>query len=498
MQSSLQNTYAVNFNMPPQVTGLRTGRVTSPFDPRKEDEREDYKKYIARCLKTWTVDVLLDSGAYLTGVRVLQVQGNGREGLRRMPRFPRFIPDQEVELGDEVVVAFLHEQPLAPIIMGTLAPSRNPRADYERLEKEYAVTKDENEWQDRHDYLDTTKPKTLGSHTSTRDTGLTRDIEHVVNTWVDDVERRSHVLHRDSKARSLEYEHYVETGDGTAASVRTTDEEGVTLRVLHAVKDETATGKLSLESLQAQVASLQLEVENMGKLLVRATQGKQLLVQQTTPASTFTLAVSNPNKTASVTLQDTDAGTFSGLTLTAKGTTSLKRLSQEQKVSEVLLSDDGSVLVRSTEGSALLLDDGDVLLTSAGSTIQVTDDRGVSIATSGGSEMMLQDDALVVTAPAVTITAPIIHLSGQTVVGSGRPQGLSGLVPDTQTLYRKLTRLTDYVTTLYTWAVAHTHISTAPGSPTAPALPIAPPPTIFGAEFTASVLPDSLKSFRGE
>lgn len=497
MQTSLMNSVPVDFNLPPAMHSLRTGRVTSPFDPRKPDEVEEHRMYVERCLKTWTVDVLLDTGQYLSAVRVMQLQGNGREGLRRLPRFPRFIPDQEVEQGDEVVVAFLHGQPLAPIVVGTLTPPRNSQADFESLQSEYATTTDENEWQDRHDYLDTSKPKTLGAHTSTRDTGLNRDVEHVVDTWIDDQERHSHVLQRDSKARSLEYEHFVQTGEGLGASVRTTDEDATTLRTLHVVKDAEGTGKVTLESLQAKVLSLALEVEQMGKLLVKATEGQQLMVQQTTQESTFTMAVSNPGKSVGLLMQDSQANTSAGVNIGPEGATTLKRIDGESKVSEVFLDTDGSVMLRSKEGSTVLLDEQEVLITSGRSTVHVGDNGGISITSAGGALVTVQDDAVMVTAPAITLASDLVHLQGQVIVGSGAPSGQQGFVPDTQQLYQKLAQLANDVSNLTIWASTHMHPTAAVGLPSPPVI-VPPVPSLLAPQILASVIPDSLKAFRGE
>lgn len=497
MQTSLLNTVPVDFNLPPAMHSLRAGRVTSPFDPRRADEVEEYRAYIERCLKTWTVDVLLDTGQYLSAVRVMQVQGNGREGLRRMPRFPRFIPDQEVELGDEVIVAFLNGQPLAPIVIGTLAPPRNSLADFDTLSGQYATTTDENEWQDRHDYLDTSKPKTLGSHTATRDSGINREQEHFVDTWVNDIQLHSHVLEKDAKARTLEYEHYVQTGETTASSVRTTNENATNLRSLQVVKQEAGTNKLTLESLEAKVLSLSLEVETLGKLLVKATEGKQLLVQQSTDDATFTMAVSNPSKSMGVLMQDKTAGTTAGLNVAAEGLTTLKRVTSDGKQSEFFLDKDGSVLIRSAEGSTVLLDQGELVVTSGKSTVHVKDDGGVTLTAAGGTMVTVQDDAVMLTAPAVTLAAEMVHLQGQVVVGSGLPSGLQGFVPDTEQLYQKLARLADDVMNLTVWATTHMHPSAPPGPPTPPAVPPAFP-SLLSPQILASVVPDSLKSFRGE
>lgn len=489
MQSALGRMQATDLTEPSSIRKLMTGRITSPVDPRDPAMRSVYDEYITRCIKTNTVDVLVDhTGQYLSGCLLMQAQGNGREGSRRMPRFPRAISDKEVSFGDSVVVAFLHSNPSAPIVLGFLIPPKNAKADFEALESDYVTVRDPNEWMERHDHLDTSEIETLGSHTMSRDSGIDRSTEHVVDAWIDAEKRRSHVIARDTKARSLEYEHYVQTGEAEAGSVRVTDDEATTLRLLHAVKDADGKGKVTIESIAAKVLRLQLEVENMGKLLLSATNGEQLLLQQDTPQSTATLAVSGKSTHLALAVEDKSSSATATLTLAADGVANLMRVGGDKKASHVLLDDDGSVLLRSTTGGVLSLADGMTVLTSRKAKIVISESGGIAITSAGGTMVTIQDDAVVLSADKVTVASPVVHLSGQ--VRSG-PSGRGGFVPDTSKLYTKLNTLSAQVSGLLKWANLHTHAGPSP----TPLKPVAIPTTTFAP---AAVTADSLKSFKGD
>lgn len=132
------------------VTQFRLGQVASPFAP----DDAGFGAYVTQCLKSWSVDVVLNTGEYLVSCRIVVPQGNEREGVRRMLKFPTQSYDRTYWLGDQVVIGYLEGNGMAPIILGCLYPAQldpDSTLGLSDLAPSYYVVPTKDTWGDRHD-----------------------------------------------------------------------------------------------------------------------------------------------------------------------------------------------------------------------------------------------------------------------------------------------------------------------------------------------------------
>lgn len=486
-------------------TTLRTGRVTSPVSPAGNPK--DFQAYVDRCLRTWSVDVLLDSGEYVPYCRIVSPQSNGREGLRRMFRMPMaataaggssVVGEGTTTFGDLVVVGFVNGQTGSPVVLGSLTPMMSTTASADVMESAAVTTTDVTEWQDRHDHLNLDDPTNpLPSSTMARDTGLTRETEHQTQTRVNGQVVAAHILDRDLAARSTEHEQVVQGESGVTGVIRRSNTEAQDLTHLHSTIAGDASASVVIEDLKAQVLQLTQQMSTLYKLVLRSDQAKTLTVQQHAESFQLTVVSDAESKTATLLHEDLDEHTQGGLTLAPSSQVVLRRSTNGSPESVVMLNADGSITLRSASGTAVHLDQNDVLITSKSTTVLVSETNGVSVTTKGGSVLSIEDDSMVMTAPAVTVRTPQLHLNSG-VVRVGDTGGAGSGVPVIETLYTKLGKVETAISSLYSWAASHTHTATGSTSPTTPptSRPAGSAPVGQFNEGTAQG--DALQTFRGE
>lgn len=475
--------------LPPRYS-LRTGRVVAPVGV----DDANYEAYVQRCLKQWSVDVELDSNEYLVGCRVLSMQGNEREGVRRLPRLPRRGANGSILPGDIVLVAFLNGYTDSAVVLGTLSPAEHaPDVSTDDLEAFQLTTKDLNEVQDRLEYLDTSDPiNPLVTATMTRNTGLMRESEHAGETWVDGQARKAHLLERSFAGRSIETEHRVEVDGSTNAVLRTSDRDAKDLRQVHAVETETGVSSVIVEDLQAKVLSLTQQVEQLSSVVLRSMEGKQLMLQQETPGLRTTAVSDSTTKTVSLLVEDRTANARAGWTIGPKGELILRRSGSDNKETTLTLTEDGNLMLQTPGGASVLIDDEDVLVSTGTASITVSEDAGVHLATKQGTRVTMTDDAVAVIGPACTVQAGSVHLkTGGLLVGDSAAG--AKFVPDALKVEQAVRVLQQQMASLVSAFNTHTHPTGSPGSPTliTARQATSPPPNLFLAQR------DSLKTIKG-
>jgi hypothetical protein len=480
---------SATYEAPKRYT-LRTGRVAAPAGPGDAA----YEAYVQRCLKQWSVDVELDNNEYLIGCRVLSMQGNAREGLRRLPRIPRKGPNGTSLPGDVVLVGFLNGQPDSAVVIGTLSPSEHAiDLTTEDLESLQVTTKDMNEVQDRLEHLDTSNPSAaLVTATMSRTTGLMRETEHAGETWVDGQILSAQLLERSYAGRSIETEHRVEVDASTNAVVRTSDRDAKDLRQVHAVETAAGVSSVIVEDLQAQVLSLTQQVAQLNTLVLRSMEGKQLLLQQETPALRTTAISDSDTKTVSLVVEDRGANTRAGWTVGPKGELILRRSGSDNKETTLSLTEDGSLVMQTPGGASVLIDDEDVLVSTGTASVTISEASGVHLATRQGTRVTMTDDAVAVIGPTCTVQAGSVHLkTGGLLVGDSAAG--SKFVPDADKVESAIRTLQQRLAALTTAFNSHIHPTGSPGSPTGLSVQraTAPAPNLF---LTAR---DSLKTVKG-
>lgn len=458
---SIVQSAAVN-GLPVRST-LRTGRVATPVPV----DHKDYQAYVERCLRQWTVDVELDSGEYLVGCRVSSMQGNATEGVRRLPRIPRPGPGGRALPGDIVMVGFLNGHPDHPVVLGAFSvSSRAPGLSPEDLESIQIATLDPNESQDRLEYLDLSDPQNpLVTSTSTRTTGLTREHEHVGESWVDGQRRSAHLLERSRGGRSVETEHRVEVDAETTAVLRTSDQNASTLRSMHAVDVGGEVSSVIIEDLQAQVLSLTQQVADLSTLVLRSTAGQQLFLQQQTEDLRTTAVSDSATRTVSLLAEDLGTSSRAGWTLGPSGELVLRRSGSDNRETTVSLTPSGDVVLQTPGGATILVDDEDILVSSGKASITVSEDAGVHLATKQGTRVTMTDDAVAVMGPACTVQAETVHLkTGGLLVGDSASG--AKFVPDSNKVESAIRLLQQRLNALVTAFNSHVHPTTSPGAPT--------------------------------
>jgi hypothetical protein len=482
-------TAAKTTGLPPRYS-LRTGRVTAPVgvdDP-------SYEAYVQRCLKQWAVDVELDSNEYLVSCRVLSMQGNEREGVRRLPRIPRRGADGAVLPGDIVLVAFLNGHTDSAVVLGTLSPSdHSVDLSTSDLETFQVTTKDLNEVQDRLEHLDTSNPSaSLVTATMSRNTGLMRETEHAGETWVNGQILSAQLLERSYAGRSIETEHRVEVDASTNAVLRTSDRDAKDLRQVHAVETAAGVSSVIVEDLQAKVLSLTQQVAQLNTFVLRSMEGKQLLLQQETPVLRTTAISDSDTKTVSLVVEDRGANTRAGWTVGPRGELILRRSGSDNKETTLSLTEDGNLVMQTPGGASVLIDDEDILVSTGRASITVSEASGVHLATKEGTRVTMTDDAVAVIGPTCTVQAGSVHLkTGGLLVGDSAAG--SKFVPDADKVESAIRTLQQRLAALTAAFNSHIHPTGSPGSPTGLSVvqATAPTPNLF------LTVRDSLKSVKG-
>jgi len=472
MQSALDNFSVPNPHGTDRRPYLMSGRVTSPV-PLTASE---YETYVQRCLRTWSVDVVLDTGEYLQSCRVVQPQGNGREGVRRLPRLPQQTASGEVLQGDAVLVSFLYGSIAHPVILGTISPMADSRYSLEDLEQVQVTTRDINERQDRHEYVDSMDPETpLVTSYATRTTGLTMETEHRGQQRVDGVALAAQRLERHRGGRDVELEHVVQVDEGTLATIRHSNRSAHELRQFHGVRTEEGLSTVTIEDLQAQVLQLTHRVEALNTLILRSNRAESLVLQHKTPEFQTTVLSDSESRTLSLVAEDLTAESQAGLTVSREGETILRRVGSDDTAAMVRLSKDGSITVHNSSGPTIHLDESSALVTAGKSSITISNDNGISLTTPGGTMVAAFDDAVVVTSPTCTIASQSIHLQtgGLTI---GPSPATAKFIPDAVKVELAIQALQTNLTALVTAFNTHVHTSAAPGSPTTPSMIRATPP----------------------
>lgn len=489
MQSSLRNLVPANPNGSASRAFLVTGRVASPVDPRDPQ----FEDYASRCLRTWSVDVQLDSGEYLQSCRIVSLQGNPREGNRRLPRLPQVTASGETLPGDTVILGFLHGAVAAPVVLGALTPIIDPGLNLDELEATQMTTRDVNEQQNRIEFVDATDKEAplITSHTE-RSTGMMVETEHRGEMRIDGDRRVAQYLERRRGGRDIEMEQMVEVDETTTASVRTSNRAAADLKSMHAVKGTKGTAMVVVEDLQARVLQLTQQVNELSKLVVRSSEAESLLLQQETKDLRTTAYSDSDSKTVGVLAEDLTARTRAGWSIGPRGELVLRRLNARSGETKIEFNDDDSLTIQIPSGPTVHLEREEVLITAGSSSARISDDDGVSLLTKGGSMISAFDDSVVVTAPECTINSRNIHLSTGSVLIGQTPAGAFRL-PAAERLQVNMLKIELALKSLVAWARTHTHPVAGPvaGPSASPLPPTASPSNLF------NLATDTLKSLKG-
>lgn len=481
---------------------LVQGRVASPVSPLGDPVKFD--EYVDYCLKTWTVDVVLDDGRYLAGCRIVVPQGNEREGIRRMFKFPRDDFKESAWLGDKVVVGFIGGNINSPVVLGCLYPIPLGTSIEEDLvstaNSGHFLTPDHNEWRERHDFVDYDNPDNpLPAHTETRDSALnTTRVHETLNSTTGEAKdnTRNFVSYTDTNADTLEYEHSVESGDlsnRTTNSVFKSDTSARDLYQTHSVKDGQLTSTVTFQDLAASLIQLFQSVETAPgehSTLGAKSDGDTVVVSHETSHHLFTLIVDALAKNFSLTKVDKDNNSNASIGLHANSKVVIRRASDGGEDSWVVLDSDGTVTAQSSFGSAIRLSNGRVYIKSGQSSVTLDNVNGIVAVSGDGAMLSLKNGSTVVSGTALTVQAESVALtSGAIRIG---PSGTGNSIPSTQQLYSKLEKLESRLKQFEVWASTHRH---EPNKPP----PLVPPSIGKDDSFTPDkVKNDSLQSVTGD
>jgi len=463
--------------------------VVAPCDP--SDAK--YQDYVKRCLATWSVDVELENGEYIPNCRVLSLQGNSREGVRRLPRLPSPGADKSIVPGDLVVVGFLNGFADAPVVLGTLSAVTHPNIPADTQESAQVTTKDINEAQDRLEYIDwSNKRRPLVTSTMTRNTGLRHEFEHKGEQWVGGQPVMAQRLERSLGGRSIEKEQTVEVDKNTVAIVRESNRNGMDLRDAHIVRSSAGTSSVTVEDLQAQVLQLTQQVAELSKLVVRSDKGETLFLQQETPKLRTTMVSDSNSKTVTVLAEDRQQNTRAGWTLGSGGSVTLRRNSSGKAETTVSLNTDDTITIQSATGPTIHLDNTDVLVSSGKATVTVSESAGVSLVTKEGTSISVVDDAITLAGQTCTINAPQIHLAGGSIL-LGPSTGIRNSLVSAERLNVRMAAIELALRTLATWCKNHIHPVSGPvaGRSLLPMLPTATPSVMI------NLVTDTLRTTKG-
>lgn len=463
--------------------GLRLGQVACPAP----NGTPEHAAYIDYCLRTWTVDVVLEGGEYLPACRLMTPQGNDREGFRRMLKFPRAVEPTADEgpvtttitnLGDRVIVAFLNGYVLTPVVLGTLFPTAIdpdtsiPLAGEEGVEATTYVTTSADEWRDRHEVVDHSVPENPRvAYTDRRDTGASTHVEHVVvhagATATDPSENvEARALTSSEGARTLAREHRVERREGGAVltdMVQHADVDARQITYRHAVQ-ETAdlTHHVLVQDLGAKVLRLEQVVQEqaglINQLLLHSAEGARVTLHHrtgdaTTPDHTATIV--SDGTTQHLALVKTTPDGSASLAFEADSSVVLRCAPVGQPDSWLVMEEDGTINLHSATGASLRLSQGVASVRSGGASVVVRDEQ-VSALTSDGGYFTLSGASAVLGAAQVTVNAPRLALQSG-VVRVGSTGGGAHLIPAADVLYPKLNGLERRVARLEGAMMLHTH-----------------------------------------
>lgn len=486
--SILGDSIEVGAGAPPRVS-LRSGRVTSPVPPGDPA----FDAYVQRCLRTWSVDVELESGEYVIGCRLMTTQGNSREGIRRMPRLPSIGEGAAVIPGDLVVVGFLNGSIEAGLVLGYFNPSIHSSVSADDLEQSQMTSRRADEVQERYEHSDLSDP-TGPAITSvvTRNDGLNLEREHGGEMLVNGVRLSSMHLERHVGGRNIDTEQMVSVDPTTKATIRTSNTAASDLRSMHAVQGPDGLSVVAYQDLQAQVIQLTHQVKELSKLVVSSDKAERLLVQHETPKLVTTMISDSDSRTVQMLAEDVAAKTKGGWSVGPKGEVLLRRLDASGKETIIQLNEDNTLTIQVPSGPTIYLDESDVLVTSGGSSITVSEDDGISLITKGGTMITAQDDAVVVSGDACTIATQSVHLkTGGLLVGAS--QAGAQRVPSAERLLARMIQVETALKTLALWCRTHTHpvAGTAAAPSTLVLSPSASPSGLF------NLVTDTIKSIKG-
>jgi hypothetical protein len=170
----------------------------------------------------------------------------------------------------------------------------------------------------------------------------------------------------------------------------------------------------------------------------------------------------------------------------------LRRIDQTGKQTRVALNDDNSLTLQTPGGESVHLDDQAVLVTSSGSSIRVAEDTGISVRAADGA-MLTVDDGVTLSGENITLAATKLHLKTGGILIGDIPAGAQS-IPSAERLLVRMTQIEVALRTLSTWARAHVHTSSAPGSPTSP--PVTPLPSTASPTGLFNLVTDTLKSLK--
>jgi hypothetical protein len=483
MHSGLSNEISLNPHGEERRPYLSAGRVTSPVPP----SHEDFEKYERRCQETYTVDVMLDSGEYVSSCRVSAPQSGGTEGERKLPG----LPDIDHPYGDSVVVAFLYGSTRGPVILNSLTPTgefTGSPVDPEDMARFGLASPRER--QRRSDFVDRNDPaRPTVSHVERTD-GPSHETEHVGEVREGDYILRSAQLERNVAGRDIEAEQVVQVDENTRAVVRDSNQAGTNLSHIHAVQTRAGTSSVTVEDLQAQVLQLTHQVEALGRMVMRSDQVNQsLTLQHETPQLRTTATSDGPTRSVSLIAEDLTANSRAGLTIGHTGSLVLRRSGADNKESFIVLNRNGSITIRTPHGPSIQLDQDQVTITSGQASFLVSED-GISSVTKLGGVLNI-DSSVIMGGDNVIMDTDMVHMKAGSILAGDTALGTAKYVPDATKVVNAVNTLARQLRDLTLRFNTHTH--PVAGTAASPTLQQAS----LGAQVQMNVQIDSLKTVRG-
>jgi hypothetical protein len=460
-------------------TTLRTGQVACPFAPNADEAK--FESYVQLCLATWSVDVVLDDGQYISGCRIIVPSGNLREGFRRMLKFPKLDFSSRYWVGDKVVVGFLNGTVARPVILGALFPvplHPDPTKTLEELAESQFVITDHDEWADRHEVVDyTTEANPLASFTDTRDTASDVTYSHVVQSETtagkpeDNVEAR--VLSSDAAASTLTTEHAVESGNAqqrTTNIVQFSDEEATDLRFRHTVEQRSGSdvlaSSMSLADIGAKLIELQHVVEMqagvINQLTMRSTNGRQLVLQHAAQGHTVQIESDDIGNRLAFARTNKATSSNASISIEEHNNILIRRRNSGEADSWIKLNANGTIGASTPNGTQINLTDTQLSAkTASGVSVVLDQAGGVTISNTKGESISMAGTQITVSAASVLVKATSVGLAtGVMSIGAGASNDGSGgthQIPAADVLYPKLKATEERLASLESAFVTHSH-----------------------------------------
>lgn len=488
------------------LTALRTGQVACPFTFNSDPDK--FNDYITRCLSTWSVDVVLDDGQYISFCRIIAPSGNLREGFRRMLEFPKLDFSNRYWLGDKVVVGFLNGTVARPVILGCLYPvplDPNPATTLATISQDRFVVTDPHEWADRHEVVDYGDPSNpLPSYTDSRNTGAGIREEHVVvssNGTNPSDNSEAHLVEVDTGASILSTEHLVQLGPAnqrTVSVVQHEDNAALTLKSRHATQQisgsSTLNHSVSVEDLSAKVLQLQQLVEVqaglINQLYLRSDNATQVGLQHEGQNQSLLITSDDSQTHFGIVKVDKNTSSNASVALEKDSVVTIRRRTQGADDSWVQLDSLGNVSLRSSHGPVVHLSAGRVAVHTNSAMLTLDDTAGISIVTATGEFISLHGDVVAVSGKQVNVSADAIGLSSGVVRVGSNPSG-DHFIPASDVLYPKLKVVEERLARLEGSFIVHAH--------PAPNAPPTPTGIVPGTNVTfLAPEKDSLKTFKGD